>query len=161
MLGSILRKTIGPLVRKEIAIRNEANRQLISPSTIWFLGVAGSCAEGSDMADHIDLWPWFDGEYKVHCPDRGIYDKIMRWKGSRPGGIYYIPGQPNEYDVIIPEAYLGRVQKLLKASSMETAQMRNKTEPQTPELPADPPLKDNELRETESPLRHFSKEDSI
>lgn len=63
-----------------------------------------------------EIWKWFDSDYKVHCQRREDYDKIMSWKKSRPGGVYYIPGAPNEYDVIVPEEYVKRTAELLGLS---------------------------------------------
>lgn len=59
------------------------------------------------------IWKWFECDYKVHCENRKLYDQIMTWKKSKPGGVYHIPGERNQYDAIIPEEYVDRVKKLL------------------------------------------------
>jgi len=61
------------------------------------------------------IWKWFETEYKVHCSNRKLYDRILTWKRSRPGGVYHIPGKPNEYDAIIPEEYVDKVNSILNS----------------------------------------------
>lgn len=63
-----------------------------------------------------EIWEWFDGEYKAHCMTRELYDKLLRLKDIREGGIYYVPNAPCEYDVILPENQLENTKRILKVS---------------------------------------------
>ena len=88
----------------------------------------------------IDIWKYFDGKYKVHCPTREIYKQMIRWKDARHGGTYHMPDGTREYDVIIPEIYYDRALKLLTRYFESPAQI-----PDTK-----PVLKDNNLQESKS-----------
>jgi len=71
-----------------------------------------------------EIWKWFENDYKVHCKNRDDYEKILSWKNSRPGGVYYIPGEPNEYDAIIPEEYVEKAVELLGLDSKSRGKSR-------------------------------------
>ena len=60
-----------------------------------------------------EIWPWFDGEYKVHCQEQRDYEEIMLWDGTRDGGNYSLPDGTTERDVIIPEEHKRQASRLL------------------------------------------------
>lgn len=94
----------------------------------------------------IDIWEWFDRELKVHCDHKEHYDKILRWKGCKEGGIYYYPDGTIEYDVIIPRKYEARVRNLLQSL------IKSKTS-KSGEISAKVVLNDNDLQEEKLPSR--------
>ncbi len=100
-----------------------------------------------------EIWRWFEGEYKAHCKERADYDKILSWKRSKPGGVYYIPGEPNEYDVILPEDYLDRARKLLGLDSQNKPLKRKSEKSQPSKVGANRALSAKDLRDPESPSR--------
>lgn len=61
-----------------------------------------------------EIWRWFGNQYKCHCRKKKDYQEIMSWTGSEYGGVYLIPNEPNEYDVIISNGNLNRAKKLMK-----------------------------------------------
>jgi hypothetical protein len=63
------------------------------------------------------IWPWFDGEYRVHCKTRAIYNEIMSWTGSRHGSTYTYPDKHKKWDVTIAANMLKRAQALLRQQS--------------------------------------------
>lgn len=90
----------------------------------------------------IDIWNWYDGEFRVHCPTREIYKQLIRWKFSRHGSTYMLEGA-GEYDVTIPEEYVERARRLL-TQHFESLTQKTDTEPV---------LKDNDLQGQRSPVR--------
>ena len=60
-----------------------------------------------------EVWRWSDGESKIHCNNKKERDQILRIDGCKPGGVYYMPSGPNEYDVIVPTGKLRAVKKAL------------------------------------------------
>jgi len=64
-----------------------------------------------------EIWDYY-GEYKCHVKTRENRDKMLRWKGAKDGGVYYIPHEPNEYDVIVPRKYLKQAKKLLRVTKL-------------------------------------------
>lgn len=91
----------------------------------------------------IDIWKYFDGKYKVHCPTREIYKQMIRWKDARHGGTYHMPDGTREYDVILPEIYYNRAVKLLTRYFESLTRISD----------TKPVLKDNNLQESKSSVR--------
>lgn len=89
----------------------------------------------------IDIWPWHNGKFRVHCPTREIYKQMMRWKHSHHGSTYMLVGA-GEYDVTIPEEYVDRARRIL-TQHLESLTQFSDTKPA---------LKDNDLQETKSPV---------
>jgi hypothetical protein len=92
-------------------------------------------------SESVNIWPWRDGEYKVHCQHADDYERIIRWKGTRPGGVYSTPSG-NEFDVIIPGDLLARAKSILTESRSR----------RDSDFPANPTLNDNDLRGSKSTL---------
>jgi len=97
----------------------------------------------------IDIWPWYEGEFRVHCPTREIYKQMKRWKLSRHGSIYMLGGA-GEYDVTIPEEYVDRARRIL-TQHLESLTQFSDTKPA---------LKDNDLQELKPALSEENRTES-
>ncbi len=55
----------------------------------------------------IDSWYWNASEFKIHCDSVDERDVVLsNIPNSRESGVYTIPGQNREFDVIIPSKYV-------------------------------------------------------
>lgn len=95
---------------------------------------------------NIEIWKGLDGEYKVYCECYRTYKRIMSWKKSRFGSIYFNPNGSAAYNVVIPEEYLERAKLALKESGWQN-------EAKTTKLDQDLVLIINNLQEPKSTLR--------
>ncbi len=62
----------------------------------------------------IDSWKWNDVESKIHCDSRDERDLVLRIGGSRESGVYTVPGQNRQYDVIIPSESVVEAKRLIR-----------------------------------------------
>jgi len=56
------------------------------------------------MDDRAVIWPWFDGNHKVHCFTKEMQVEIARWEGTIKHGR----------DAIIPTKHLRRAMAILR-----------------------------------------------
>lgn len=94
------------------------------------------------MSDESNEWVWkfFETDYKVFCPTREVYDKMIRWKGARPGGFDQWPNGAREYYVILPEDLADRASALLR-EYLRSEDQKSAT---------NPTLNNNDLRQSGS-----------
>lgn len=88
------------------------------------------------------IWPWFDGQYKVHCNNYEAFRRISGWKDCIPHGVYSMPDGSIEWDVIIPEQHVQKARQVLGLDAQS----------QTPRLPRKPTKGRNDLCDLKSPL---------
>lgn len=87
-----------------------------SPTTgsSTFLGASARSTRAASEEADATCWPWYDGEYRIHCTTLEQFKKIKRWKGCRPGSTYVLIDRTTEYDVTVPERCLSRAMALIK-----------------------------------------------
>ena len=63
------------------------------------------------------FWPFFKGQYKVHCRNRSHAKQIGFWSGCVRDAVYFYPDGHVEEDVVIPDRQLKRAQFLIKRTT--------------------------------------------
>jgi len=89
------------------------------------------------------IWPFFKGQYKVHCRTGEIARQIASWSGCIRDSVYYYPDGHIEYDVIIPKKHLDRAKRILACERSESESGDNTTTDNS----NSPSLNDNDLQE--------------
>ena len=64
------------------------------------------------------IWPFFKGQYKVHCRIRSHAKQIGFWSGCIRDAVYFYPDGHVEEDVVLPSRHLRRVQILLERATL-------------------------------------------
>ena len=63
------------------------------------------------------IWPFFKGQYKVHCCVRNHAKEIGLWSGCVRDAVYLFPDGHVEEDVVIPDRQLKRAQSLIERTT--------------------------------------------
>ena len=95
------------------------------------------------------IWPFFKGQYKVHCSKRDHAKTIGSWSGCVRDAMYFFPDGHIEEDVIVPESRLKNACRLIgividHKISPDSNSVVNKVKM--------PLLKDNNLQEAKNEI---------